>query len=227
MKITEIDKNQALRYMGHKGEVPPVISEMVEKCEKLVLNEIRPLYVYRESPLEFTDKGVLLSDGNILLTGNDIKKHLEGCDKAIVFAATLSASADLLIRRLETSDMAEALAADALCSAAIEQVCDKAEHEIFQVQKYEFRTWRFSAGYGDLPISLQKSLTEYLNAQRRIGLTVTDNFLMIPRKSVTAIIGVSDTPLKKHGTAGCSACNLRDRCNFADSGRCSNLRTPH
>ena len=123
--------------------------------------------------------------------------------------------------------MAEALATDALCSAAIEQVCDKAEHEIFQVQKYEFRTWRFSAGYGDLPISLQKSLTEYLNAQRRIGLTVTDNFLMIPRKSVTAIIGVSDTPLKKHGTAGCSACNLRDRCNFADSGRCSNLRTLH
>ena len=40
MKITEIDKNQALRYMGHKGEVPPVISEMVEKCEKLVWKDM-------------------------------------------------------------------------------------------------------------------------------------------------------------------------------------------
>jgi len=215
MRLNEIDKTEALRYMGHKSGNPIAeVSLLLERCEKLIVNDIRPLYVYREASLEKTCDGIKICGSNLILCGNDIAKHLKDCTKAVVFAATLTADADRLIRHAEASDVAEAFAIDALCSAAIEQVCDRAEDEIFE--KYNaniFRTFRYSPGYGDLPLEIQKSLCNYLNAQRRIGLTVTDDFLMIPRKSVTAIIGISEKPLEKHG--GCEVCNMRQSCAFS------------
>lgn len=219
MIISELNKAEALRYMGHKGDVPPVLSDILDKCEKMVLEAIKPAYVYREASLIREDESIKIADSSLCLTGNDIARHLKGCDKAIIFAATLSSSADTLIRRLEAEDMAMALAADALCSAAVEQVCDIAEKEFLSSDCCNFHTRRFSAGYGDLPVSLQKDIVFYLNAQRRIGLTVTENYMMIPRKSVTAIIGISDNKLEKH-IGGCAVCNMRDRCDFSKCSNC-------
>ncbi len=53
--------------------------------------------------------------------------------------------------------------------------------------------WRFSPGYGDCPLSAQRSIVNsVLNATRLIGLTVTPTSLLIPTKSVTAVIGLFD-----------------------------------
>lgn len=49
-------------------------------------------------------------------------------------------------------------------------------------------TRRFSPGYGDLPLSFQKNLLDFLGADK-IGLTLNESFLLIPEKSVTAVIG--------------------------------------
>ena len=114
--------------------------------------------------------------------------------------------------------MAEALAVDCLCSAGVEQVCDRAEEEIFENVKAKYRTWRFSAGYGDLPLDIQKDLLIFLNAQRRIGLTVTENSLLLPSKSVTAIIGISETPVER-GKKGCESCRMKGNCAFSASGK--------
>ena len=218
--LSAINKSEALRYMGHKGEASTALSDILDKCEKLVLEAVRPAYVYREVSLIHSDENISVEGGYLYLTGKDIKRHLKGCDKAVFFAATLSSSADTLIRHLEAEDMTMAFAADALCSAAVEQVCDLAEEEIFSANSYNFHTRRYSAGYGDLPISLQKEIVTFLNAQRRIGLTVTDNFLMIPRKSVTAIIGVSDLKLQKT-IVGCASCNMKNHCAFSEKNGCN------
>lgn len=221
--LEKLDIPQALLYMGHKGEPSDTLLKLVSDCEKLVLDAIKPSYVYREAVLIKNSENICIENSPLCLVGKDIAHHLENCDKAVIFAATLSSSADSLIRRLEAEDMSMALTADALCSAAIEQVCDFAEKEIFSELNCGFHTWRFSAGYGDLPLSLQKELTDYLNAQRRIGLTVTDNYLMIPRKSVTAIIGVSDNRIDTQ-PGGCAVCSMRDRCGISKLGGCGFAR---
>ena len=48
---------------------------------------------------------------------------------------------------------------------------------------------RFSPGYGDLPLALQREVFAALDCPRRIGLTLSDSLLMSPTKSVTALIG--------------------------------------
>ena len=222
MELSPISKSEAARYMGVKGEPDQAVAELLDRAERIVRERINPKFVYIETDVTFTEESVVLGAMSEPLTGSDIRRHLNGCNKAILMAATLTQEADKLIRQSAITNMAESLAIDCICSAAVEQVCDKAEEEIFSRCPAPYRTWRFSPGYGDLPLSLQRSFLLALNAQRRIGLTVTDSSLLIPSKSVTAIIGISDKPIEKQGK-GCAICNMRESCVYQAKGnRCVN-----
>lgn len=214
-----IDKLEAARYMGVKGTPDEVTMSLLDEKEKLIRSTLTPKYVYRRTKIGFSSGGILLSGMNAPLTGNDIRRHLEGCTEAVVLAATLTADADKLIRKAAVSSAAESLAVDCLCSAAIEQVCNEAEKEIFLGCEPSFRTWRFSPGYGDLPIEIQPDILKFLNAQRRIGLTVSSSHLLIPTKSVTAIIGISDKVIHR-GARGCEVCSMRGSCGISALGGC-------
>ena len=54
-------------------------------------------------------------------------------------------------------------------------------------------TQRFSPGYGDLSMNTIEDIIAILNAQKRIGLSVTRSLMMTPIKSVTAILGINKT----------------------------------
>ncbi len=189
--LGEISKAEAARYMGIRIAPDTMTAELLDRYEEIVRARLRPAYVFREAEIEFSVEGIYLTGLAVPLMGKSIYKLLSGYTRAIVLAATVSAEADRLIREVSVTDMAAAVVADALCSAAIEQVCDRAEAEIFGDIPKEQRTYRFSPGYGDLPIELQSDLLNYLNAQRRIGLSCTDSYLLTPTKSVTAIIGLN------------------------------------
>ena len=219
ISLSPISLTEAARYLGVKGEPDNTVLELLERAERLVRETVRPVYVYRETAVEAAENGIKLACMAETLTGRDIRKHLNGCDRAVLLAATLSAEADKLIRQTAVRDMAFSLAVDCICSAAVEQLCNKAEEEIFSGGNVPYRTWRFSPGYGDLPLDLQGAFLTALNAQRRIGLTATENSLLIPSKSVTAIIGISDTPVQR-GARGCAVCSMRESCAYRQLGGC-------
>ena len=207
LPLEEIDKQEALRYMGCPAEPDKALRTIVDTCEQQLRRTVLPLC--REAGT--------LSAGGMQLTGEDIARHLAECDRMILMAATLSGQADQLIHRAGISDMTRSLAMDALASAGIEQVCNRAE-ECFREQLPDtYFTWRFSPGYGDLPLSLQPEILRLLDAEKRLGLTVTAEHILIPRKSVTAIIGLADHPLKK-GARGCATCRMRETCMFRKGG---------
>lgn len=215
LPLNEIDKQEALRYMGCPGEPDAALLAVVSDCEEKLRRAVLPRVIYRVLPLS-RENGVL-SAGGMVLSGEDITRHLAECDRIILMAATLSGQADQLIHRAGISDMTRSLAMDTLASAGIEQVCNRAE-ECFREQLPEaYFTWRFSPGYGDLPLALQPEILQLLDAQKRLGLTVTPEHILIPRKSVTAIIGLADHPLKK-GARGCATCRMRETCPFRKGG---------
>lgn len=113
--------------------------------------------------------------------------------------------------------MAASYVTDCLASAAIESVCDEAEKELAEKLPGKFLTWRYSPGYGDLPLSLQPEIINVMNAGKRIGLSVTDSLMLIPSKSVTAVIGISRTSLPK-AVKGCIGCIMYENCSFRKGG---------
>ncbi|MCL2696727.1 MAG: hypothetical protein FWE74_01445 [Oscillospiraceae bacterium] len=154
-----------------------------EKYKPILQSINTPRYVYKTADINCA-----------LLQGEDIKTHVKGCGEIIIFAATLGFQADELIRRTEAYDMAGAVVLDALASELIEKACDEAEVEIRA--KYKKITARFSPGYGDFPLEVQGGLLLFLGAKKRIGLYANENNLLIPRKSVTAVIGVKTQVVK-------------------------------
>ncbi len=221
MKLDKINTAEAFRYLGYGASAPDSQTlEIADECEKKLLAVIDAKYTYRYFDIDkknTSDGNVALVGTSLVLHGNSISEHLEGCDGVVLFAATISEGADRLIRQLSVRSMASAVVADSMASAAVEQVCDIAEQEIMREFKGKYTTWRFSPGYGDFPLETQRMFLDVLSAQKRIGVNITGGGLMTPCKSVTAVIGISDTEVERK-RRGCSVCGMRDTCRFRRKG---------
>ena len=219
--ITAICREEILRYLGYRGQaLSDDLLEELSKCESLVLARSEQAYVSRVFDCVETEKGVSLLGSTLVLTGEDIKTHLKGCTKVVLFAVTLSAEVERYINMTTLHSVSQALILDAAADALVEQVCDAMEAEIHERMPEKFFTWRFSPGYGDFPISLQNEILTVLDAQKRIGLYATNTSLLTPRKSVTAVIGVSENELPKR-QRGCAGCGAKESCIYRKRGdRC-------
>ena len=215
--VTRLNPDEVLRYMGCPPEkADGLLRGQVERCAQELLEVIRPRWSWRAADLALEEAGVRL-EGGLLLPGRDLKAHLSGCSRGAVFCATLGAEADALIRRAERLDMAKALTLDCCASAAVEEVCDQIERELqghFPGCSFPFR---YSPGYGDLPLEVQGPLLDLLDAPRRAGLCATASHLLTPRKSVTAILGVAEGEIEQKKRS-CLGCPAQGSCQYRKAG---------
>ncbi len=221
IKITElhINRAEALRYLHINGQAPAEILADLADAEQQLLQTARPRFTWQEFALQKAET-ITLMGTNLTLPGSDIAELLQDADRCILLATTLGLAVDELIRRTEFTDMSRALMLDACASAAVENLCDQVQQQLVKqfAAQGQYLTDRFSPGYGDLPLSLQKPLCATLNTQRLIGLTVSGSGILLPRKSVTAIIGISSHPQSKR-QSGCATCNLAATCPFRKAGQ--------
>ena len=215
--VDRLDAGEVLRYMGCPPErADTALRAQVEARARELLAVVRPRWSWRELAITFETGGVRL-EGGLLLPGADLSAHLTGCGRAAVFCATLGAEVDALIRRAERLDMAKALTLDCCASAAVETVCDRIEAEL--QEKFPGRSFpfRYSPGYGDLPLEVQGPLLDLLDAPRRAGLCATANHLLTPRKSVTAILGVAEGEIQRNKRS-CLSCPAQGGCQYRKAG---------
>lgn len=209
------DKSEILRYLGYRGQEPDSkTEELLDLCTEAMTKSVKPRFCYGIFSLEHKDT-LFLPECNLHLPGDDIKKHLKSCSQCVLLGATLGIEGDNLIRISQATSMTKAVILDAVATQLIEQLCDKVQEEIQGLaEKSNLHiTSRFSPGYGDFPISLQKQFSEILDTSRKIGLTITDHSVMIPRKSVTAIIGLTETPCTQ-AEHNCARCTIKGTCRF-------------
>lgn len=203
--------SEVLRYLGYGGqELTPELQrrtdELVLHCEEVA----KPATVCETFPAD---------ELPIELPGNDVANHLRDAVEVVFFAATLGHGIDRELRRLSFTDPLGQVIFDAAATARVERLADEVEARVREraAERGLFCSWRFSPGYGDLPLSVQAPLLAVLNAQRRLGITLTPSNLMVPTKSVTAIIGMHPTP--QPGLASsCAVCSLAEFCALRERG---------
>ena len=216
----KISKSEVLRYLGYGGaaaerRILALIAQLTAELEACV----NPKSSFGICDCRIDAPAVTL--GDITVNSKNLAEHLKGCRHAALMAATLGAGADSLIRRYSVRDMEKAAIAHAICAAMIEAYCDQAECEILQNSELypAALTDRFSPGYGDFALSHQKDILRLLGELNRgshIGLTLTDGYMLIPSKSVTAVIGL--TGEKRHAKEKCGSCaGLKERCAFKET----------
>ena len=94
---------------------------------------------------------------------------------------------DRLIIRCSALSAIEGMVCDCIASSGIEVWCD--EVNAIAVDGREAKP-RFSPGYGGVSLSCQEDILSFLDAQRKLGITLNSSLMMIPKKSVTAFIGI-------------------------------------
>ena len=195
----EIEKNELLRYLGWKGqEVDEALQTKLDDAAKRCLAIAEPRSVVMRFPLH---GGCMLGDTGIALAGDDIKRHVAGCSEVYLLAATIGAAAERELWRLSAKSTAEALLFDTAASCAVESYADDICEDLEKSCGRRL-TARFSCGYGDFPLEAQKDLCKILKTDTRIGLCCDENFLLTPRKSITALVGITDTPAPEKRTEG-------------------------
>ena len=200
-----IDKKQWLARLGVTGEADEQLLRQMESAEAKLLEAAVPQGIYR-----------IMGTDAFELPGSAIKKHLEECTDMVVMAVTLGAGVDRLIRMRQIRDMAEAVFLDSGASVLAEQCADILEAEI-RAKAGGFMTGRYSPGYGDFPIEMQKQLIKAVDGPKNIGLTANESCILIPRKSITAIMGIADHPVTGY-RATCDECTIRNNCRLRAEG---------
>ena len=210
-ELLQIPLREVLHFLGWRGTPvdAPLLAQIRDLCD-LAVREVRPRKAERRFPLA--------PDGSLAGTsmtpkGNDVRAMLAPCREAVLLAATLGAESERLLLRMQAKDAAQALLLDAVLSAAIEAVLDAREEALRRelAAQGRYLTDRFSPGYGDMPLEQTREICAVLDTGRAIGLTMSHSGIMIPRKSVTAILGISDQPVKRR-PSGCEGCAARARC---------------
>ena len=201
------NRKEILRYSGAKNSTPEVeklMEECIEEADKVLAYQV----CFCELPVLVFKEKILFSDVKIF--SKSLSDVLLSCDTAIFFGATVGARLDRLISKYSKLSPAKALMFQAIGAERIETLCNMFCEEKNQEVKKEGKSLcpRFSPGYGDLPLTLQKDLFRILNLPKNIGLTLNGSMLMSPSKSVTAIVGVANCD--PHAKTGCEFCEKTD-----------------
>jgi len=200
-------EKEALRYAGCKEKHEETLRLLAE-CLKEAQDRLSYRVCYRELPLQIS--GSICDFGAFSVESGKLAANLAGCGECLIFAATIGVEMDRLIARYGRIAPAKALLFQAIGAERIEALCDAF------VKSYALETGaglkpRFSPGYGDVPLTVQKDVFSVLDCAGKISLSLNDSMLLSPSKSVTAFAGITkETDAKAH-----------DKCSLCENKNCA------
>ena len=210
-----ISDHEIYRYLGYRGQTPDeAVLQKIATCKDHLLRDVTPKAIWKYYDITWESETTFSFEG-ITVESRNLSRNLSGCKRICLMAATLGPAPDRYIQKAEVTAMSDAVIYQAISAAMIEAYCNHINRQIKAELAEEgcFTRPRFSPGYGDFPLEFQRTLGTLLNLHKTIGITLTDSLLMMPSKSVTAIIGVSETD-QDCTLEGCEVCNKSATCQF-------------
>ena len=192
------DFPELFRYAGFSKEIlqgEKITDSQMEALAKSAARDIAEKMncrsVYAKFPLEFG------SEEKIRFAGKEIQSlhlflNLKNCHSVILFAATLGPEVDRLIQKNSKINPAKSVMLQAAGAMFIESYVEKLQ-DFFQSEEAKNKNAirpRFSPGYGDVSLEVQRIFFELLDCQKNLALTLNDSLIMSPEKSVTAFVGI-------------------------------------
>ena len=159
---------------------------VAERLYGELLSVAKPAYVATRVELSRQNGGIAL--GRIVSRSEALARLTDGCSAGVALVCTLGVGVDRLILKRAQISPAEAFILDALADAMVEALCDLAESETCDLGASP----RFSPGYADIELSLGKEIIALTSAEKLLGIRFTESGLMIPKKSVNALVAIKD-----------------------------------
>lgn len=180
-ELPPVNRREVFRY-ARAGNPSDAENALLDSCLHELLPNLTCRVVWAEYPVFMEGSGLDL--GFARTESWDLRKNLRDCGKIILFAATVGIAPDRLSLKYSRISPVRALFLESIGNERIGALCDAFCGEFTDTRP------RFSPGYGDLPLDLQKDIIAALDCPRKIGLTLNESLLMTPSKSVTAVLGI-------------------------------------
>jgi hypothetical protein len=180
-------------------------------AEGIVL--IRPIALTREVSISgFRHERILLETGTAL-TGSLVTQQLGGAQRVVVAVCTIGSDLENAVTYLLGQDPTYALALDGLGNAAMEnlaqQVCGRIEARA-QSEGWSATT-PLSPGNPEWPVDVGHQEIFSLLDPSEAGVMFTSGGMMVPKKSISFIVGIG-TDVSQVGT--CNVCSLKETCRY-------------
>ncbi len=188
MKINPVvPKKEVLHYLRYNSDhIHPNIDKIIDDTIKEISN-INYSYTYEFFDVLVNGNEIKIGDDLATFNSKNLSKHLETSTKVALMGVTISTEFERNLKRLQFTDQLKALVYDAVGSAYIEAVCDEISR-YFEKEFSLYSSSRFSPGYGDLSLESQRDFYRILKLDK-LGVELSESLILIPRKTVTAIVG--------------------------------------
>jgi len=211
-KPIDIDNQRVLRIIGYDAgyNPPPRIASLVDEYVDNANQLIVPSYSYVIKDIELVYGSGAVIEGWITFGSEVVAQLLERCEKVAVFVLTIGSYLEEMVGQLsDDGRMLQATVLDAVGSVAVERLADFVRDDIGVLagNRGQYISRRFSPGYCDWDVKQQKMLFEAMDGDSA-GVQLTGGCLMLPRKSISGIIGIGSRRVKDYNP--CKTCDKHD-----------------
>ena len=184
----EVDRKEVLRYARAEGDETTLA--LLESCIAEAKDKLSYNVCYARFCIEI--QGDKIDLGFTKTSSHSLAKCLDGCHEIVLLSATVGFGIDRLIEKYSLLSPSRAVIFQALGSERVEALCDAFCNDLATEEEKKGNTLRprFSPGYGDLSLEVQRDIFSNLGCTKAIGISLGENLFMNPTKSVTAIIGI-------------------------------------
>ncbi len=195
----------------HKDK--PLLLSSAERALNEGKSLLHPTALLREVGVrEHRHNRVLLED-NSEMTGPLVARHLAGAQRVAAVVCTIGPELEDTVSRLLGEETLFALALDGMGNAAVEMLTQQICAHIGEQNESGglMASTPLSPGTPEWPVEIgQREVFSLLDAARA-GVSLTFTGMMIPKKSMSFIVGIGPDMAQ---TSLCEICSLKDTCRY-------------
>lgn len=175
----------------------------------------RPRHIFEEKKISTLGADFIEIEDGPRFNTSKIPSFISGAEKLVFFLVTIGPDIEKEASQLTSGeDTLTGYLLDRIGSYAVESLAENLEKRLrknYLLVKKSVSS-RFSPGYCDWPIEEQFKLAKVIDFSKA-GVELNSNCMMIPKKSVSALVAVADEGIFKEFVSSCDLCGSKE-CDF-------------
>lgn len=208
LRTEKIDQNDS-------NERAKMIRLAMDECMRKARSLTNTKYTFTEKKVTALKDNFIEIEGGIRFYTKKTTAYIKDASHVVLFLATIGPELENEASSLtEGLDPLKGYLLDRIGSFAVESLADNLEKRLrkdYSLRKKSVSS-RFSPGYCDWPIDDQFKMVKALDFSKA-GVTLTEGCMMVPKKSISAIVAVADNDVFKELVSSCDVCEIKE-CNY-------------
>ena len=214
----EIDWDWVDSELSKIERIPPPGRIAAEDCIKEAKTLARPKAISITKKIIDIVPGSIEVEGSVVFPGGRLAAYIKGAKYLHLFLVTIGSGIEESASMwMSKGEFLYGYLLDRIGSLAVESLAEAMEKRLraIHASNSESVSMRFSPGYCDWPLEEQFALAKVLDFSKA-GVHLTEKCMMVPRKSISAMVAIGPGNLFSKTSPQCVVCDKAD-CDYRRS----------